>query len=120
MARIFANNATTTLADALLIADRTITVTPGTGGVFPAIDNAGAGEWMDMTLEDVNGQIEIVRCITHTPGSDDFTLASDGRGLEGTSAADFNVGTRVELRLTAAALNGWLQKDGDVIDGGDF
>ena len=118
MARIFANNATTTLADTINESALALSVAPGTGGVFPAIDFTGDGSWMDMTLEDANGQIEIVRCITHGAGSDDFILNT--RGVEGTTPAAFNAGTRIELRLTAAALNGWLQKDGDTIDGGDF
>ena len=114
MSRIFANNATTVLGDTLASTDTSVTVQPGTGGVFPVI---AAPDFMDLTLEDVNGVIEIIRVTERLAGSDVLTIGQ--RGVEGTTPADFNADTRIELRLTAAALNGWLQ-EGEILSGGTF
>jgi len=118
MARQFANNATTLLADGISSTATELTVTPGTGGLFPAVNQAEDGNWFDLTLEDVNGVIEIMKCTVHGAGSNTLTIGE--RGLEGTTPSNFNADTRVEIRLTASALNGWFQPVGGVIDGGEF
>lgn len=114
MSRLFANNATTTLNTAISDSDTTLVVAPGTGSVFPTV--AGS-DWIDMTLEDDLGNVEIVRCSAHSAGSDTFTLST--RGVESTTPRAFSSGVRVEIRLTAAALNGWVGET-DELDGGTF
>lgn len=113
MAQVFSNNASTTLASGITAGDLSFTVTTGGGALFPPISG---GDVALLTLEDVNGNFEIVRCTGKV--SDSFTLSH--RGYEGTAPRAFIAGDRVELRFTAGAIGLFLQNDGDTIDGGTF
>lgn len=106
----FTNNASTTLATAMLSTDTQLTVATGTGAKFPALS---AGQIFAATIEDTSGNIEIVYC-TGIVG-DTFSIS---RGEENTTALGFASGSRVELRLTAGILAALLQKNGgDVLSG---
>lgn len=96
MALKLANNAVSTLASTLSAASTTLGVLPGDGAKFPSI---GSGDWFPLTIVNPLGDIEIVKCTART--GDTFTIE---RAQEGTSAAEFAPGDRVELRLTAAAV----------------
>jgi trimeric autotransporter adhesin len=97
MAVKFSNNATTTLASSINSTQTTITVTDASK--FPTL---GAGDYTYVTLDAdaVPAVREIVK-VTAITGNV-FTVV---RGQDGTSAASFDAGVFIELRLTAALLN---------------
>lgn len=111
--QLFANNGSALLAASINDTDLTIQVATGFGALFP---NPGAGEFFEVVLEDNSGNLEIVKIESRT--SDLLTVASGGRGQGGTSAQSFTNGvTRVECRLTKAALDRFLQREGDSMSG---
>jgi hypothetical protein len=95
MSQKFINNWSTTLTASALAADTVLTVATAEAAKLGAVS---AEDFVAMTLDD--GQnIEIVRCTGVSGG--DLTVA---RAQEGTSAQDWSLGTPIECRLTAAAL----------------
>lgn len=92
----FSNNATTTLAAAVSSTATSFSVAAGTGGLFPEL---GVGDYFYATLQDVSGNMEIVKVTGRT--DDAFTVT---RAQDGTLAIPFLATSRVELRMTAAAL----------------
>lgn len=107
---VFANNASALLASGILATDTTLTVGAGSGALFPAIS---AGQMAVVTLEDTSGNIEVVHATAKT--GDTMTIL---RAQEGTAAAAFASGSRVEIRVTAGVLATMFQKTGsDVISG---
>lgn len=117
MSQLYANNASSLLISDLLVADTTITVAPGEGDQFPLPDAGDATSFSMMTLEDVGGNIEIVK-MTERSG-DILTIV---RAQEDTAPAGFGIGSRVECRLTAGSLDNFKQiadqyeLRGDLID----
>jgi hypothetical protein len=91
------NNAVSRLASSLSSGATSLSVSTGEGAKYPA---PTGGQWFPLTLLDSAGALEIVRC---TGRSGDVLTIS--RAQEGTAAQAFVAGDRVELRLTAAALN---------------
>lgn len=112
MKQKFSNNGSTLLALGIDDSITSILVDSGTGARFPTL---GANEFFMATLEDAAGVYEIVK-VTARVG-DGMTVV---RAQEGTVAAAFVIGDRFELRTTAGTMEGFLQKDGDVLDGGTF
>lgn len=107
---LFADNASSLLASAILSTDTTLTVTATQGSLFPT---PGASQIAKITLEDTGGNIEIVHCTGRT--GDTMTIV---RAQEGTSASAFASGSRVEQRCTAGMLQAFLQKNGgDTLSG---
>jgi len=107
MSIVFTNNSSTTLASAILYTATSFTVATGTGSTFPAI---GGGDVAYITLTD-GSTLEIVK-VTGRSG-DIFTCV---RGQDGTTAAPWAAGTTVQLRTTAAALTGMMQKANNLSD----
>lgn len=97
-----ANNAKSKLASSLSSGATSLAVQSGEGAKFPI---PGAGEWFPLTLVKSSGVLEIVRCTARS--GDVFTVT---RAQESTSATAFDAGDRVELRLTAGALNAMLDE----------
>lgn len=97
MAVVLTNNAVSRLASSLTTGATAISVASGEGARFPS---PGAGDWFPLTLVKATGALEIVRCTARA--GDVLTVT---RSQEGTAAQAFSSGDRVELRLTAAALN---------------
>lgn len=98
------NNAASRLASSLSVGATSLLVLDGSS--FPSLS---AGEWFPVTAIKDNGDLEIMRC-TERSGN---TLTVS-RAQEGTAALAFDSGTRVELRVTAAALDdlsvvGWTE-----------
>lgn len=90
---IFANNAVSQLAVALLSSQTTLTVTTGTGELFPV---PGVGEYFKLTLEDRrNRTIEICHCTGRA--GDVLTVV---RAQEDTTALNFALGSTVANRFT--------------------
>lgn len=99
----FANNATSTLAAALTASATSFAVASGTGALFPVLTT---GQTFYATLASATATtIEIVS-VTAT-STDTFTVV---RGQNGTTAAAFASGDKVELRITAASAANWEAK----------
>jgi hypothetical protein len=96
MAVKLSNNATSTLSAAIAANETAMTVQVNDAALFPDL---GVGDWFPATLVNATGAMEIVR-VTGRNGAI-FTVQ---RGQEGTTAKDFPVGSKVDLRLTTAAL----------------
>jgi hypothetical protein len=113
MARLFANNASTTLTAQLTAVATSMTV--ANGSVFPSPSD---NDFFLATLigYNSNGQEnawEVVRCTTRA--ANDVAIV---RAQEGTSAALWPVSTRVELRITAGSMAPtWQVHDGSVGSG---
>lgn len=107
---LFADNASTTLASGITSADTTIVVAAGTGVEFPV---PGAGQIAYATMEDVSGNIEVVRITSRT--TDSFVVV---RGQDSTTPKAFASGTVFEMRVTMGILAAFLQKTGgDTLSG---
>lgn len=90
------NNATSLLAEPISSTSSSLTVAGGDGALFPTL---GVGDYFFLTLQDVHGNIEIVRVIGRSGD-----LLSVERGQEGTVAIPFLANSRVELRVTVENL----------------
>lgn len=112
MAQKFGNSSSTKLVNSISDNDTLILVTNGGGELFPTLD---VDEWMMCTIEDIFGVAEIVKCTVKV--GDTFTCT---RAQEGTVAVAFASDSRFELRATAGTLEGFLQRDGETIDGGTY
>ena len=97
-----ANNATSTIVGAISSSDVGITVAAGTGALFPVL---GAGDYFYATLVSTGGTREIVKVTARA--SDAMTIV---RGQEGTTAQSFAVGSRLELRITAASITDMIDE----------
>lgn len=97
MARLYTNNAESTLASGIASGDTSLTVQSGDGALFP---NPSGGDYFIVTLyKKSTGDIEIVKCTARS--TDTLTVV---RAQESTSAVAFLSGDPVELRPTAAGL----------------
>jgi len=109
MTFLFANNISTTLALPVRPGDTQLVVGSGTGSRLPT---PVGNQKVHLTLADVDGNFEIVRLISRV--GDTLTVE---RGVEGTVPRNWAAGSRVELRLTAAMLDNFLQKTGGTMSG---
>ena len=99
----FTNNAATTLASGINSSVTSLTVASGTGALFPTLSGSN---YFFCTLANNAGTVEIVKVTARS--TDTFTIV---RGQDNTSAAAWNTGDKVELRVTAADLNNFGQLD---------
>lgn len=107
---LFIDNASSTLAAGIASTDTTITLSSGTGVKFSA---PGASQYALVTLEDVSGNIEVMKVTSRT--TDSLVVV---RAQEGTTAIAFASGTVVEQRVTSGMLALFLQKfGGDTMTG---
>lgn len=88
-----ANNAFATLASGITSSATSITVASGQGARFPSL---GAGDYFYATLINTSNQLEIVRCTARS--GDVLTVV---RAQEATTARAYDVGDRIEIRITA-------------------
>jgi hypothetical protein len=91
-----ANNAVTATAGAISSTATAVTVTAGTGALFPIL---GGGDYFYATLFSTAGVREIVKVTART--DDAMTIV---RSQEGTLAQAFPANSRFELRITAASI----------------
>ena len=103
MAMKVSNNAASTLASGITSGATSLTVASGQGSLFPAL---GVADYFYCTLANVAGAVEIVQVTARS--TDTFTVV---RGLDGTTAAAWSAGDKVELRLVAASLNDFAKLD---------
>lgn len=105
----FTNNAATTLASSILAGATSLTVLSTTGAIFPTLTG---NNFFFCTLQNTAGTTYEIVKVTARSG-DVFTIV---RAQEGTTAAAFAAGDKVELRLTAGELselfNGIVQGGG--------
>ena len=92
----FTNNASTQTVKSVSSVDTTITVAENEAAIFPRLES---GDYFLLTLMDINGQHEIVKCTSRTDSV--FTVM---RAQENTTAHSFPIGSLVELRLTADSI----------------
>lgn len=97
MSVVLVNNAISRLGSALSSSATILSVSAGEGAKFPSPTN---DDWFPLTLVKASGALEILRCVGRS--GDVMTVV---RGQESTAAQSFAVGDRIELRLTAGALN---------------
>lgn len=111
MTVLFTNNASGTLSVALTASgvDTSIVLQSNEGGLFPSIST---GDVFYVTVEDTSGNVEICRCTART--NDTLTVV---RGVDNTIIQAFDVGSKVELRVTSAVLDSFVQTAGDAMSG---
>ena len=97
MAVLYTNNASTALAAGINNSVTSLSVSSGTGALFP---NPSNPDIFYATLTDSSGNVEIVRVTARS--TDTFTVV---RGQDGTSARSWSAGALVELRVTKAMLD---------------
>lgn len=101
MARIYYNNAASTLASGIAAGATTLPLADGSG--FGPIDT-GAGEYIVVTLYKRSTQeYELVKC--DAISGNNLTVATSGRGFDGTTAIAFDAGDKASIRITASTLN---------------
>lgn len=100
---LFTNNAATTLASGISNVATSLTVATGDGAEFPTL--AGS-QYFYCTLANNTGSIEIIKVTARS--SDTFTIV---RAQDGTTAAAWSAGDKVELRLTRIDLLNFPQLD---------
>jgi hypothetical protein len=94
------NNATTTVPLAIQSTDTSLTVATGTGSLFPVL---GAGDFFFATLSSTAGGMEIIKV---TARADDVMTIE--RAQESTLAIPFAANSRLEIRVTAANLQNYI------------
>ena len=107
MAVKFSNNASATLASAIVSGSTTIALASGQGALFPTLTGSA---FFYTTLVDSSNNIEIVKVTART--GDSLTVT---RAQGGTSARSFSAGDKCELRVVAGALEEFFQRDGSVV-----
>jgi hypothetical protein len=90
------NNAIGYLSTAISASDIGITLQSGNGSAFPALTG---DEFFYATISSTLGTYEIVKVTARS--TDSLTIA---RAQEGTSAASFATGARIEMRVTAQSI----------------
>ena len=100
MIQIFANNATATLAAAIASTDTTLALATGQGTRFPSPSN---GDYAVLTLTQFGSAETSWEEVYLTARSVDTLTVT--RGREGSTAAAWAAGDKVELRITAGFLN---------------
>ena len=98
---LFTNNASAALASSITTSSTTITVTTGSGALFPAISG---GNYFYATLTDSSNNLEIVKVTARA--TDVMTVV---RAQEGTTARAYAAADKIELRVTAAGMNSLAQ-----------
>ncbi len=106
---VFSNNGSAELASGITNVAVSATVEAGKGALFP---NPTGGDFAKLTIEDTLGNIEIVHLTARS--GDVLTIV---RAQEGTAGLAFPSGSRVELRLTKAVMDNFVQKLGGTMAG---
>lgn len=111
MSILFDNNASGTNSIQVEIIDTTIDLQANEGQLFPSVLTI-SGDFFMLTLEDTAGEIEICRCTNNE--SDQLTVS---RAEENTTAKQFLVGSKVEQRMTAGAIDEFVLRTGATMTG---
>jgi hypothetical protein len=103
-----ANNAVGTLVSGITSSSTSVVLGSGEGAAFPAL---AVGDYFYATLVDTSNVLEIVKVTARA--ADTLTVV---RGQDGTTAREYGVNSRLELRLTAAVINELVATDGTKLD----
>lgn len=103
MGVVLTNNATSTLVSSITSSATSLSVQSADASRFPSL---GAEDWFPLTIVDEAGNMEIVKVTARSSA----TLTIE-RAQEGTTAASFSAGARVDLRLTAGAVAAMMALD---------
>lgn len=108
---IYTNNAVSQLAAPITTSSTSLSVSTGTGSVFPTITGA---DYFYATLVDAatSSILEIVKCTART--SDTLTIV---RAQQNTTAHAYSIGDRIELRPTASGFGELLALAGGTLTG---
>jgi hypothetical protein len=108
----FDNNASGTLSVEATAIATTLTLQTNEGQLFPPVTTV-SGDFFYATLEDTAGNIEIVSCTNN----DNANVLTVTRAQENTTGKVFPVGSKVELRTTAATFDEFIQRTGGTMTG---
>lgn len=111
MAIVFANNASSLLSVSIGAGDTTIQLADSSAFPIPT-----GGDVFYVTLEDDQGDVEVVRCSGNN-GTTTLTVDTGGRGVYGGAQAFTANVTRVECRLTKTIMDSFLQLTGGALTG---
>jgi hypothetical protein len=100
------NNAYAVLAAGVASSDTSITLTAGQGARFPSL---GGSDYFYATLVDTGNNLEIIKCTARS--GDVLTVV---RAQDGTTAKNYVVGDRIEIRPVAAIFD--AKADTDYVD----
>jgi hypothetical protein len=106
MLQLYANNAKTTLASAITSTQTTITVSAGTGSLFPT--PVTGVSWFTVTLTSATNPANYEICLCTFRSGDTLTII---RGQEGTTAQPFNLNDIVGNYDTAYVMENLVQAD---------
>jgi hypothetical protein len=102
------NNAVGFLTAPIGSSDTSITLQTGNGAKFPAL---GGSDYFYATLSGTDGSSEIVKATTRT--GDTLTVV---RAQEGTAVASFSIGSRIEMRVTAASVRDLVEEHDEAVE----
>ncbi len=108
MTQLYSNDASAQLAVQLEVGDTLLVVDTGFGQLFP--QPVAAEDFFTLTLENVSGEMEICTCTSRA--TDTMVIV---RAQQGTSEFVFPIQSRIEVRLTAADMAQFVQKDAPVL-----
>lgn len=114
--QLLANNASALLSSAISAVATTLTVEAARADLFPIGNTTNFAtplDWFKVTLEDVSGNIEIIRVGVRASAS--AVMSTILRGQDGTVARAYAVGSVVELRVTALDLQPAVAADAALI-----
>lgn len=101
---LFANNATTTLAQSISATSTVLNVASGGGSLFPS---PAAGQAFAVTLVDAATGLTNEICYCTSRSGDQLTVS---RGQEGTNATTWAAGDTCANYITADVMESWLQE----------
>lgn len=101
MALKITNNATSVLAGAITASQTSFSIQGGDGSKFPTL---GEEDWFPLVVVDAGGNFEVMKVTARAT-----ELLTVERAQEGTAASSFAAGCRCDLRLTAAAIQTFVQ-----------
>lgn len=108
----FSNNAASTLAGSLTAIATTVSVAAGEGARFPSL---GASDWFMATIVKLVAGVPTWEIIKVTARSGDTLTML--RGQESTTGLIFSGGDKIELRMTASALDSKADTDAPAFTG---
>jgi hypothetical protein len=102
------NNAVGFLTAPIGSSDTSIALQTGNGAKFPTL---GGSDYFYATLSGTDGALEIVKATARS--GDTLTVV---RAQEGTTAASFSAGSRMELRVTAASVRDLVEEHDQAVE----
>ncbi len=96
MAIILSNNVASTLLSAIGTGDASLVLASGDGALFPSPTGS---DHFYITVVETSGSLEIMKVTSRSSDTLSITRAQDG-----TAAASFTAGAKVEMRINAASI----------------